>query len=184
MYAKAEPFGAFGRRMVPKVRTAGAPRTQNQNHLEAFANEAHGWQYYDQRILGSFGMLVTWDGRVERGVASMEVDEMMVLVLAALVIVVAFGAVFVGFRSMWRKRDEMGIFADGSSEQPLRDPATCVHEFDTYQEGTCENTYSSYGGGVELQSWIIERCKHCGTTRFHCSDSSCLVYEDCRERYE
>lgn len=64
------------------------------------------------------------------------------------------------------------------------DPTLCTHEWEACDSGTCENTYSSYGGGVEQQEWHVDCCTHCGTKRFYCSDSSCQDYDKCRAMYE
>ena len=69
-------------------------------------------------------------------------------------------------------------------EEHLVDPAVCIHSWEVTDTGSCENTYSSYGGGVELQTWTVERCPHCGSNRFSCTDTSCLSYEECRQIYE
>lgn len=64
------------------------------------------------------------------------------------------------------------------------DPALCIHEWETHDSGECENTYSSYGGGTERQTWKVLRCTHCGTRLFSCSDTSCLCHDECRGMYE
>ena len=64
------------------------------------------------------------------------------------------------------------------------DPALCIHNWETFDAGTCENTYSSYGGSVELQNWKVEGCTHCRKKIFSCSDSMCPSYDDCRTAHE
>ena len=65
----------------------------------------------------------------------------------------------------------------------LRDPATCDHEWKTWNSGTCMTGYSSYGGPDPQEEWSVEYCPLCGAKAFSCS-GSCDCYSECAAAYE
>lgn len=64
-----------------------------------------------------------------------------------------------------------------------RDPATCDHEWRTWDSGTCMPSYSSYGGPDPQEEWTVERCSLCGAKVFYCS-GSCDCHSECAAAYE
>lgn len=64
-----------------------------------------------------------------------------------------------------------------------RDPATCDHEWRTWDSGTCMTGYSSYGGPDPQEEWVVEYCPLCGAKVFRCT-GLCDCRSECAATYE
>ena len=85
--------------------------------------------------------------------------------IAIVIILISAGfiifALFDAARTHFSSKDKIG--------KDLCDPATCDHEWEPSESGTCMPSYSSTGGPDPQETWTVERCPHCSASYFHCT---------------
>ena len=109
--------------------------------------------------------------------------QIVLFALVATVVIFAVGMAVsssAGERRARRTKSMVGSLSAGTFEQH---PATCDHEWRTWERGACMTGYSSYGGPNPQEEWSVEYCPLCGAKAFRCS-GSCDCRSECAIAYE
>ena len=107
----------------------------------------------------------------------MDTMTLVIIVVAAVAAIAFFAWVNISSRRLQRGQ------VKAEPREYANDPASCNHEWQSWESGTCMPSYSSTGGPDPQETWTVESCSLCGAKQFSCT-GSCDCYAECAAPYE